>query len=216
MNHTAHTNMVKQQVRTWAVTDPVIVNLLETIPREHFVPAEYQSMAYAEFSIPLGNDQFMLLPSVIGRMLQSLNIKGTDKICQIGTGSGYTTAMLARLGHHVYSVDCHKEFNQKAQQKCSALGINNVTFLEGDGTKGWAEFAPYDVMVITGSMPFLPKSITEQIAANGRIFVVLGEAAPMHATLFTQSAAQQWQAEKLFETSLAPLENAPATEAFVF
>ena len=147
--------MVEQQIRPWEVLDQSVLDLLFAVRREEFVPPQYRSLAFVDMEIPLGHGETMLAPKLEARMLQELAIKATDRILEVGTGSGYMTALLARRGAHVTSVEIVAEFSAAAGAGLSALGITNVTREEGDAARGWRKSAPYDVIVLTGSVPVL-------------------------------------------------------------
>ncbi|MEE9452254.1 MAG: protein-L-isoaspartate O-methyltransferase [Gammaproteobacteria bacterium] len=202
---TARVNMIKQQLRTCDVLDGEILQLLQETARENFVPEQYRELAYADFNIPIGHGQVMMTPVEEGQILQALKIKSTDKILEIGTGSAYLTALLAQLGSQVISIDCFPEFVEPAKEKLHQIGLNNVTMVCSDGSNGWQSQAPFDVIVITASVVSLPDSFRQQLDSGGRIFVILGTAPVMEATLISQGVQGQFQTEKLFETELTTM-----------
>lgn len=212
----ARTNMLKQQVRTWGVLDPDILDLIATTPREAFVPDTFRELAFADFAIPIGHDQFMLPPKEEAFIIQALKIKPSDRVLEIGTGSGYMTALLAKQAAHVESVDIFAEFTKQAGQKLIELGIMNVTLTTADAATGWNHQAPYDVIVITGSLPILPRKFRDDLAVGGRLFAIIGMAPTMEATLWTRVSETSWSQEKLFETVVTPMINAPQLSAFKF
>jgi protein-L-isoaspartate(D-aspartate) O-methyltransferase len=211
----ARFNMIEQQIRTWEVLDPAVLDLLGRVPREDFVPAKYRNLAFADLNIPLGHEQVMMAPKVEGRLIQALGIKPNDTVLEVGTGSGYLTALLANLAKHVYSVDIFPEFKPQAQQKLAALGLSNVTIETGDAALGWERHGPYDVIVITGSFPLYPEHYQRSLRVNGRMFVIAGRAPAMEALLVTRVGAD-WMRESLFETDIPALINAPQPQPFVF
>ena len=160
---TARMNMIKQQVRAWDVLNSDVLDLLIATPREEFVPQQYRRIAFAEENIPLAHDQVMMTPSVEGRIIQALAIQESDKILEVGTGSGYLTALLAKSGQHVYSVDLFADFLQKAEQKLTRFGISNVTLQEGNAAMGWPLQQPYDVICVTGALPILARNFQQQL-----------------------------------------------------
>lgn len=212
----ARRNMITQQARAWGVLDEDILQLLKTVPREAFVPEEFKQVAFADTALPLGHGQFMWTPKEEARVLQALAIQPTDKVLEIGTGSGYFTALLAKQATHVYSVDIFPEFITQAQFKLNRLGIENVTLHCGDAAQGWAEAEPYDVIVITGSVPIVPPQLQQQLAINGRLFAIVGTAPAMTAQVIIRQEQQQWQIEPLFETVVPPLYHALQPAAFNF
>lgn len=212
----ARFNMVEQQIRTWDVLDQQVLDLLFRLHREDYVPDQYRSLAFADMEIPLGHDEKMLQPKLEARMLQELAIKSTDRILEVGTGSGYMTALLASFGNHVYSVDIIPEFTRSAAARLAAHGVGNVTLETGDAARGWDKHAPYDVIVLTGSVPVLPEAFQKSLALGGRLIAVVGEPPVMEAQLVTYVSASAYNSVGLFETCIAPLKNALQPERFVF
>ena len=212
----ARFNMIEQQIRTWEVLDPVVLDLLKKIPREDFVAPQSVGLAFADLELPIGHGQLMLSPKMEGRIIQALEIKKTDKVLEIGTGSGYLTALLAALADQVYSVELVAELSQNAQKRLSQHNIQNVTLEIGDAANGWPAHAPYDVIVFTGSLPVAPDSVQQSLAIGGRMFVVVGEAPVMQATMIQRIAADTFKRDVLFETCLPALVNAPQPERFQF
>lgn len=209
-------NMIEQQIRTWDVLDGTVLDLLKKLPREDFVPKQYKGLAFADIEIPLGQGQLMLAPKIEGRILQALAIKKTDKVLEIGTGAGYLTALMALQAKHVDSIEAHAKLSAQAAKNIALQNIQNVTLSVGDGLQGNAAGAPYDVIVYTGALPLAPSAVESQLALGGRMFVVVGEAPVMEATLITRVAAQIFKREVLFETCLPTLENAPQPARFEF
>lgn len=212
----ARFNMVEQQIRPWDVLDQQVLDLLFRLHREDYVPDQYRSLAFADMEIPLGHDEKMLQPKLEARMLQELAIKSTDRILEVGTGSGYMTALLASFGNHVYSVDIIPEFTRAAAARLAAHGVGNVTLETGDAARGWDKHAPYDVIVLTGSVPVLPEAFQKSLALGGRLIAVVGEPPVMEAQLVTYVSAGAYNSVGLFETCVAPLKNALQPERFVF
>ena len=216
----ARFNMVEQQIRPWEVLDQNVLDLLFAVRREEFVPPQYRSLAFVDMEIPLADHasagETMLAPKLEARMLQELAIKPTDRILEVGTGSGYMTALLARRGAHVTSVEIVPEFSAAAAAKLAAHGITNVTLEAGDAARGWHKSAPYDVIVLTGSVPVLAEEFQRSLKPGGRLLAVVGEAPVMAARLITRAAGGACNASGLFETCIAALRNAPQPERFVF
>lgn len=211
----ARFNMIEQQIRPWEVLDPRVLELLPQVPREDFVPPAQRKLAFADTEIPLGHGQVMMPPRLEARLLQVLDIQPSDTILEIGTGSGYLTALLARSGRHVYSVDICAEFTASAQQKLAAHGIGNVTLETGDAACGWNQHAPYDVIAVTGSLPLFADVFQQQLNVGGRLFLIVGQAPSMEALLITRVGPAEWTRESLFETCVPALINAPQPQAFV-
>jgi protein-L-isoaspartate(D-aspartate) O-methyltransferase len=212
----ARFNMVEQQIRTWEVLDQKVLDLLFRVRREDFVPAEYRELAFADMEIPMGHGERMLAPRVEARMLQELAPVETDRILEVGTGSGYMTALLAALGAHVYTVDIIPEFTRSAAERLAAHGIRNVTLDSGDAARGWDKHGPYDAIVLTGSVPLLSENFRQSLKLGGRLLAVVGEPPVMEAQLITNAGGGAYNAVGLFETCIAPLRNAPRPERFVF
>lgn len=209
-------NMVEQQIRTWDVLDPEVIKLLFELQREEFVPAPYRTLAFVDMEIPLGHGEVMLAPKMEARILQELQVTKADRILEIGSGSGYLTSLLAKKGGHVYSVEILPELKVIAEQNLQAHGITNVTLEVGDASHGWPEHGPYDVIVLTGSMPVLPEEFQESLVVGGRLFVVEGEAPAMNATLITCVKEGTYNRVGLFETCIHALRNTKKIEQFVF
>ncbi len=209
-------NMVEQQIRTWEVLDATVLDLLLRVHREDFVPEQHRALAFVDMEIPLGHGECMLSPKLEARMLQELAIQGGDAILEVGTGSGFMTALLASLGRHVYSVDIVPEFTQTAMPRLAAHGISNVTLETGDAARGWDKHGPYDVIVLTGSVPVLPAAFQQSLKPGGRLLAVVGEPPAMAAQLITCSGGGAYHTVTLFETCIAPLKNALQPQRFVF
>lgn len=209
-------NMVEQQIRTWDVTDLEILELLYQVKREEFVPAAYRFMAFMDMEIPLEHDAVMLTPKMEARILQELQIKKTDKILEIGTGTGYMTALLAKLGAHVYSVEIAQALHTTAKINLQVHDITNVTLELGDAARGWPDHGPYDVIVLTASTPILPDTFQQSLTLGGRLFAIVGEEPVMEAVLITSNASGNYEQTGLFETCTAPLKNALQREQFHF
>ncbi len=210
----ARQNMIEQQIRPWEVLDQRVLDLLNELPREDFVPQRYRNLAYADTTIPLGNEQVMMPPRIEARILQGLNIQPDETVLEIGTGSGYVTGLLASLAEHVYSVDINTEMTRTAGEKLADHGIINVTLETGDAARGWDAHAPYDVIVITGSLPLLPDNFKQALKLGGRLLAIVGDSPVMEVVLITREGESEWAQEALFETNLPALINAPEPERF--
>jgi protein-L-isoaspartate(D-aspartate) O-methyltransferase len=212
----ARFNMIEQQIRPWDVLNQQVLDLLGKVKREDYVPQMYRTLAFVDMEIPLGHGEAMMSPKLEARILQELAIKKTDAILEVGTGSGYLTALLAELGQHVYSVDIVPEFKTQASAKLQANGITNVSLEVGDAAKGWSRHGKYDVIVITGSTPVLPEAFAHDLKPGGRLFAITGDAPAMTAQLITCMAEDAYNTVTLFETVVQPLKNAVQPERFVF
>lgn len=212
----ARFNMIQQQIRPWDVVDDRVLDVMADIDREAFVPNAYLGLAYADIEIPIGDDQAMMAPRIVARMLQALNPQPKDTALELGTGTGYATACLSRLSSHVVSLECSTELFSQAQDNLQAY--KNVELREADGLGSAAEGGPFDVIAVTGSLPTedaLPE-LRNQLRPGGRLFVVLGQAPAMEALLITRTGDHEFRRESLFETELAALDNAPEAEQFSF
>jgi protein-L-isoaspartate(D-aspartate) O-methyltransferase len=212
----ARTNMVEQQIRTWEVLDQDVLDLLYLVPREDFVPPQYRDLAFSDLEIPLGEGERMWQPKMEARAVQELGLKKTDQVLEVGTGSGYLTALLAHRAGHVHSVEIKPKLAELGRRNLSRQGLDNVTLQIGDAAHGWPRQAPYDAIVLTGSTPLLPRALLDQLAVGGRLFAVVGEAPVMTARLVVCSAPGAFGTTMLFETVIAPLVNAEHPPRFRF
>jgi len=211
----ARFNMIEQQVRPWDVLDQRVLDVMSATPREDFVPDKYRSLAFADINIPLGHDQVMMAPKTEGRLLQVLNVQAGDSVLEIGTGSGYLTACLSRLGNHVTSVELFPEFREAAAAKLAAQGYRNVTLKDADAANDIGSDTRYDVIAVTGSLPLLHRQFHDNLSVGGRLFVITGMPPVMEALLITRIDERNWSRESLFETSLPPLLHAALPQQFV-
>jgi len=212
----ARFNMIEQQIRPWDVLDPQVLDLLFVVKREDFAPPAYRNLAFADMEIPLGNGQMMLAPKIEAKMLQELGIKKTDKVLEIGTGSGYMAALLAARAEHVVTVECRPALVDIARQNLERAGITNVTVELGDGVNGWPQRGPYDAIVVSGSLPAVPDVLLKQLRVGGRLTVVVGEAPVMEAQLITCTADGVYNTVNLFETVIPALDGTVAKGSFFF
>lgn len=211
----ARFNMVEQQVRTWDVLDQDVLDLLFVVHREDFVPPVYRALAFADLEIPLGDGERMWTPKMEARALQELGLKSGETVLEIGTGSGYLTALLAHRAREVTSVEINPRLLVEAQAHLAAAGVSNARVHGGDGARGWGN-ETYDAIVLTGSTPVLPDSWLRQLKPGGRLFAVVGDPPVMKARLTRWTGPGAVVHEDLFETVIAPLKNAPQPARFVF
>jgi protein-L-isoaspartate(D-aspartate) O-methyltransferase len=212
----ARYNMVEQQVRPWDVLDQEVLDLLFRVRREDFVPEAHRALAFVDMEIPLGHGQTMWTPKLEARVIQELALRPADRVLEVGTGSGYLTALLASQAAEVVSVDIVPEFTAEAARRLRAHGIGNVALHTGDAARDWPDDAGFDVIVLTGSTPVLSDAWRHRLSVGGRMFVVTGEPPVMQARLLTCTAPGAIRSVTLFETCVAPLVNAPQPAAFVF
>lgn len=212
----ARRKMLDQQIRPWDVTDERVLDVIARTPRHEYVPAPYRHLAYVDMSLPLGHGQVMMPPKLEARLLQALGAKPKDKVLEIGTGSGYVTALLAGLAGRVHTVEIVPALAEQAKQKFEAHNIPNVTAETGDAARGWPPHAPYDAIFVTGSLPVLPESLREQLTTGGRLVVIVGRAPAMEALRIERLSQHSWDTTSLLETVIPPLINAPEPPKFVF
>jgi len=211
----ARFNMVEQQIRTWDVLDQDVLDLLFEVRREDFVPPPYRSLAFADLEIPLGDDERMWTPKMEARVLQELELKPSDSIIEIGTGSGYLTALLARRGADVTSVEIVPRLAAAARTRLRRADIHNVRIEEGDAAVGYGA-ERFDAIVLTGSTPVFPEKWLKQLKPGGRLFAIVGDPPVMTARIVQWTATDAMATEELFETVVAPLRYAAQPERFVF
>jgi len=214
-NEAARQQMVTQQVRAWSVLDPGVLQVMSEVPRERFVPAAYRKLAFADTAVPLPDGQHMLTPQVEGRILQALAVTPADRVLEIGTGSGFLAACLARLGAQVTSLEIRPALAEAARRVLHETGTANCEVLTRDAFE-WQPAGPFDCIAVSGSLPLPDTRFREWLAPGGRLFVVVGQPPAMEAWLLRREAQGGWQSQSLFETSLPPLDNAPQPENFVF
>ncbi|HET7201576.1 MAG TPA: protein-L-isoaspartate O-methyltransferase [Burkholderiales bacterium] len=216
----ARFNMIEQQIRTWEVLDQDVLDLLYVVRREEFVPAAYQKLAFSDLEVPLyegaSEGERMMQPKMEARVLQELSVKKYEHVLEVGTGSGYLTALLAARAHHVYSVEINPRLKELGEDHLRRAGVENTTVELGDAALGWQNHAPYDVIVLTGSTPALPPSFISQLKTGGRLFAVVGDPPVMEARLITCISRDSHHGVDLFETCLAPLKNALQPARFHF
>jgi protein-L-isoaspartate(D-aspartate) O-methyltransferase len=212
----ARFNMIEQQIRPWNVLDQDVLDLLHVVKREQFVPAGYENLAFADVEIPLPGGEAMLSPKIEARIMQEIMLKKHENVLLVGVGSGYLAALLAHKGRHVTAVDIAPEMKALAEQNLARAAVTNVTVELGNGAEGWAKGAPYDVIVITGSLPVLPEGFLKQLKVGGRIAAFLGEAPAISCNVVTRVSDAAWDTVKVFETDVKPLTGAPVPSHFEF
>ncbi len=212
----ARFNMIEQQIRPAEVLDQRVLDTIADTPREAFVPETYRALAFSDVHVPLGHGQVMMKPIMEARLLQALDVQPDDKILEIGTGSGYFTALLAKLGGQVHSVEIQPELLALARENLSTHHIDNVTLIEGDASHGWNGGGPFDVIAITGSLPILPARFQQNLTVGGRLVVIVGQSPVMEMQLITRTGESRWTTEVLYETDFPALTNAEQPSSFVF
>jgi protein-L-isoaspartate(D-aspartate) O-methyltransferase len=212
----ARFNMIEQQIRPWNVLDQDVLDLLHVVKREQFVPAAYESLAFADVEIPLAGGDTMLTPKIEAKLLQEVLLKKHETVLLVGAGSGYLAALLAHKGRHVTAVEISPELKALAEANLARAGVSNVTVELGNGAEGWAQGAPFDVIVISGSLPVLPDAFLKQVKVGGRIAAIVGEAPVMSCNIITRVADAAYDTVKVFETNVKPLAGAPVPSHFEF
>ncbi|MGB9110844.1 MAG: protein-L-isoaspartate O-methyltransferase [Telluria sp.] len=212
----ARFNMIEQQIRPWNVLDTDILDLLHVVKREHFVPAAYENLAFADVEIPLPAGEAMLSPKLEARVLQEIGLKKHETVLEIGTGSGYMAALMAHRAAKVTTVEVNPEIKELAEKNLARAGIANVSVALGNGAMGWDKGAPYDVIVISGALEVLPDAFLQQVKVGGRIAAIVGEPPAMEFNIVTRTGENSWSTVKVFETNVKYLAGAPAVSHFQF
>ena len=212
----ARFNMVEQQIRPWEVLDQDVLDLLMTVKREEFVPAEARALAFADVEIPIGCGQVMLKPVIEGKVLQALQPAKSDSALEIGSGSGFFAALLAARCEWVRTMEIEPELVRLASANLARNGVENVIVAQGDCIDGWPERAPYDVIVVSGGVQYVPQALLEQLKVGGRLFAFVGEAPVMKARLITCEGEGRFRTEDIFETVVPMLQNASRRDSFSF
>lgn len=209
-------NMVEQQIRPWEVLDQRILDLLMRVRREDFVPEAYRGQAFVDMEIPLDDDAVMWPPRLEARALQSLDIQPFERVLEVGTGSGFVTALLANLAAEVVSVEINPKRAESAAALLAAHGLGNVQVRVGDAARDWAQDGSFDAILLTDSVPVLPEALLGRLNPGGRLFAIVGEAPIMVAQRVSVVDPDTYHVENLFETIATPLRNAARPDAFVF
>lgn len=211
----ARQQMVNQQVRGWNVYDEDVLRVLQEVPREAFVPSDYAAMAFADTEVPIGHGQHMMTPTLEGRVLQALGLAGSERVLEIGTGSGFLTACLARLSHHVTSIDIYDDFIESASARLAAAHISNADLQRMNAMESLPQ-GEFDAIAVTGSIQSFDPRFVDALAPHGKLFLVVGDGPAMEAKLIERTEQNDWQTLSLFETSLAPLADATLPPRFSF
>ncbi len=211
----ARQKMIEQQVRAWDVFDPRVLGVLSKIAREQFVPFAYQALAFADVEIPIGHGQSMMTPTIEGRVLQALDLDGTEHVLEIGSGSGFLTACLSHLADQVTSLEIHDVLLKRARENLADAGAENVELLSMDAMEKLPD-GQFDAVVVTGSIQAFDPRFVEVLGIGGRLFVVVGDAPAMDARIVRRTSENDWQSESLFETALTPLVNGASPPQFSF
>lgn len=211
----ARQQMVAQQVRAWEVFDSRVLRIMETTPRERFVPAEFAELAFADTEIPLAHGQYMMTPTLEGRLLQALKLLPTDRVLEIGTGSGFLSACLGRLAQSVVSIEIFPDLTETAARKHADVGIDNVSVLTMDAARELPE-GTFDAIAVTASLPLFDARFLEPLKPGGRLFVIVGPAPIMDAQIIVRRNDGRPEVTTLFETNVLPMLHAASPPAFQF
>jgi protein-L-isoaspartate(D-aspartate) O-methyltransferase len=212
----ARFNMIEQQIRPWNVLDQDVLDLLHVVKREQFVPPAYQNLAFVDTEIPLAGGEAMFTPKTEARILQEVSLQKHENVLEIGAGSGYMAALLAHMARHVTTVEILPELKEMAEKNLERAAVTNVTVQLGNGAQGWANGAPFDVIVISGALPVLPEAFLKQVKVGGRIAAIVGEAPVMSCNIITRVSETAYDTVKVFETSVKPLSGAQPVSHFEF
>jgi protein-L-isoaspartate(D-aspartate) O-methyltransferase len=210
----ARRNMVENQVRPWEVLDARVLEVLTELPRESFVPPSYHALAYADLALPVAHGELMMKPVIEGRILQALDLQPHDEVLEIGTGSGYLTACMAKLCKHVVSVDRHADFVETARARLGNAGIGNIELRNADALGGFDPGRTFDAIAVTGAVAAVPQRFRDWLKVGGRMFVVVGVEPAMRALLLHREADGAFSEERLFETDLPYLAGAEPVREF--
>jgi protein-L-isoaspartate(D-aspartate) O-methyltransferase len=212
----ARFNMIEQQIRPWNVLDAGVLHLLASVRRDAFVSDAHKALAYADLEIPLPGGQCMLAPRLEARLLQDLNVKKTDKVLEIGTGSGFLTALLAHQAANVLSLELNPELVAFAKSNLQKAGIVNADVRQGDGVQGAAALGPFDVIVLGGSVADIPHNLLEQLKIGGRLAAVVGDLPVMCATFVTRTSATDFRTTQPWDCDAPRLQNFAEKSRFTF
>ncbi len=212
----ARFNMVEQQIRPWQVLDAQVLTVLSNVPRELFVPQAYQALAYADTEIPLGHGETMVPPRVDARLMHDLQLKGTEKVLEIGTGSGYLAALLAGRAQRVVSLEINPELASNARNNLQRAGITNVDVRVADGSTGASGDAPFDAIVLGGSVAEVPQALLQQLKVGGHLLAIVGQEPVMVATLYTRTADAAWSSQALWDHTAPRLQGFTEPSRFKF
>lgn len=213
----ARFNMIESQARPWEVLDERVLQALYEVPRERFVPEENRAWAYIDYPVPIGHGAKMLTPMLQARLVQELRLSEGDRVLEVGTGTGYMTALMAKLAGEVFSVDLVPSFKLEAEARLRELGLDNARVESGDAAEGWPRHAPYDAILITGAVAEVPEAFKEELAVGGRLLVVEDRSGPIQEALrITRVSEEAFRQESLFETEIPHLRGAAERDPFVF
>ena len=212
----ARFNMVEQQIRPWDVADAAVLGLLSKVKREEFVPASYKGMAFADMAIPLASGQSMLPPRVQARLLQDAAVQPSDKVLEIGAGSGFMTALLANQAQRVISLELSAELADCARANLQRAGVRNAEIRQADGAGGAPADGPFDVILLGGSVVEVPHTLLAQLKIGGRLVGIVGDEPIMHACVITRTSENNFKTDEKWDDNAPRLQNFPQPSGFKF
>jgi protein-L-isoaspartate(D-aspartate) O-methyltransferase len=220
----ARYKMIEQQIRPWNVLDPEVLELLSLVRREDFVPLAQKALAFVDMMVPLlapadqamQHGHCMLEPKVEARMLQDLHVRAKDKVLEVGAGSGYMAALLAHRAQRVITLEIQPELVQTARANLQGAGITNVEVRQADGAKGLPSEAPFDVIVLSGSVAEVPHALLEQLKVGGRLAAIVGFEPVMRATFITRIGDASYSTTQPWDTLAPRLAHFPEPSRFHF
>jgi protein-L-isoaspartate(D-aspartate) O-methyltransferase len=212
----ARFNMIEQQIRPWEVLDQHVLELLALVQRELFVPAAHRALAFVDMEIPLPCGQFMLAPKVEARLLQDLALQKSEKVLEVGAGSGHMAALLARRAQSVLTLDIHAELAQLARANLLRAGIHNAQVRQADGSQGAPAEGPFDAIVLSGSVAQAPQHLLAQLKVGGRLSAILGDEPVMRATIWYRTGDTSFETRQRWDTMAPRLLNFPEPARFHF
>lgn len=195
--------MVEFQIKRRGIRDPKVLEAMLKVPRHLFVPEQMKELAYGDEPLPIGEGQTISQPYIVAYMTEALKLTGQEKVLEIGTGSGYQTAILAELAREVYTVELIPELSRRAQKVLRELGYQNIHFLVGDGTRGWPEHAPYEAILVSAAPATVPRSLIEQLQENGRLIIPVGT--DYQELVLVRKKKEGWEEERLIPVRFVPL-----------
>ena len=212
----ARFNMIEQQIRPWEVLDQAVLSLLAAVRREDFVPPAYRALAFVDTEVPLPEGQCMLAPKVEARLLQDLHVGRHERVLEVGAGSGFMAALLAHRAQRVTTLESRPVLAAMARANLQRAGVANVDVREADGAKGWPAESPFDVILLSGSVPAVPQALLDQLKVGGRLAAIEGQEPVMRAVLFTKVAERQFRRVELFDTVAPRLDGFAEPSRFSF
>lgn len=212
----ARFNMIEQQIRPWNVLDLQVLELLDNVHREDFVPAAHKSLAFADLEIPLPAGQCMLAPRLEARLLQDLAVQSHESVLEIGAGSGFMAALLAHRARQVLTLEIVPELAAFARSNLSKAGLTNVTVREGDGSKLAAAEGKFDVILLSGSVGQVPQDLLQRLNVGGRLAAIVGDYPVMHCTIVTRTSETDFRTSATWETVVQRLQGFAEPERFQF